>query len=37
MVEGKDDDEVTYLNSEHGFGSVRIVKGVDCLISYGGI
>jgi len=32
MVEGKDDEEVTYVNFEMGFGSVRIVKGVDRLI-----
>jgi len=28
MVEGKDDEAVTYVNSEAGFGSLRIVKGV---------
>jgi len=32
MVEGKDDKVVKYVNSEAGFGSPRIVKGVDCLI-----
>jgi hypothetical protein len=32
MVEGKDDEAVIYVNSERGFGSLRIVKGVDCLI-----
>jgi hypothetical protein len=35
MVEGKDDKAVTYENSETGFGSHRIVKGVDCLIYIG--
>jgi len=32
MVQGKDDEGVTYVNSEIGFGSLRIVKGVDRLI-----
>jgi len=32
MVEGKDDGAVTNVNSETGFGSLRIVKGVDRLI-----
>jgi len=32
MVEGKDDEAVTYENSETGFGSLRIVKDVDRLI-----
>ena len=32
MVEGKDDEAVMYVNSEAGFGSLRIVKGVDRLI-----
>jgi len=32
MVEGKNDKAVTYVNSEKGFGSLRIVKGVDRLI-----
>jgi len=32
MVEAKEDKTVTYVNSETGFGSLRIVKGVDCLI-----
>jgi hypothetical protein len=32
MVEGKDAKAVTYANSEKGFGSFRIVKGVDRLI-----
>jgi len=32
MVEGKDDKAVTCLNSETGFGSLRIVKGVDRLL-----
>jgi len=32
MVEGKDDEAVTYVNSKTGFGSLRIVKGVDRLI-----
>jgi hypothetical protein len=30
MVEGKDDKAVRYVNSETGFGTGRIVKGVDC-------
>jgi len=32
MVGGKNVVAVTYVNSEAGFGSPRIVKGVDCLI-----
>ena len=32
MVEGKNDYAVTYVNSETGFDSLRIVKGVDRLI-----
>jgi len=32
MVEVKDVEAVTYENSEAGFGSLWIVKGVDCLI-----
>jgi len=32
MVEGKNDKAVTNENSETGFGSLRIVKGVDRLI-----
>jgi len=32
MVEAKDDEAVMYVNSNVGFGSLRIVKGVDCLI-----
>jgi len=32
MVDGKDDKPVTYKNSETGFGSLRIIKGVDHLI-----
>jgi len=32
MVEAKNDKAVTYENSEAGFGSLRIVKGVDRLI-----
>jgi len=32
MVEGKDDEIVTYLNSEADFGSLRIVKDVDSRI-----
>ena len=32
MVEGKNDEAVTYETSEAGFGSLRIVKGVDWLI-----
>jgi len=32
MVEHKDDNTVTYVNSEIDFGSLRIVKGVDRLI-----
>jgi len=31
-VSGKDDKAVTYENSETGFGTLRIVKGVDGLI-----
>jgi len=32
MVEGKDDEAVMYVNSETGFDSLTIVKGVDRLI-----
>jgi hypothetical protein len=32
MVKGNDDKAVTYVNSETGFGSLRIVKAVDHLI-----
>jgi hypothetical protein len=32
MVEGKDDAEVTYVNSKTGFGGLRIVQVVDGLI-----
>jgi len=32
LVEGKDDTAVTYENSKTGFGSLRIVEGVDRLI-----
>jgi len=32
MVEGKDDEAVTYVNSESSFGSLRIVQGVERLI-----
>jgi len=32
MVESKDDKAVTYVHSKTGFGSLRIVKGVDRLI-----
>jgi len=32
MVERKDDMAVTYVKSETGSGSLRIVKGVDRLI-----
>jgi len=32
MVEGNDGEPVTHENSETGFGSLRIVKGVDSLI-----
>jgi hypothetical protein len=32
MVEGKNDEAVMYVISETGFGSIRIVKGVDCRI-----
>jgi len=32
MVEAKDKKAVTYENSKAGFGSLRMVKGVDCLI-----
>jgi len=32
MVEALDEEAVTYENSETGFGSLRIVKGVDHLI-----
>jgi len=32
MVEGKNDNAVMYVNSETGFGSLRIVKSEDHLI-----
>jgi hypothetical protein len=32
VIHGKDDKAVTYVNSETGFGSLRIVKGVHRLI-----
>jgi hypothetical protein len=32
IVDGKDDKAVMFVNSETGFGSLRIVKGVDRLI-----
>jgi len=32
MVKAKDDKAVRYENSEAGFGSLRIVNGVDHLI-----
>jgi hypothetical protein len=32
MVDGKDDKALRYVNSETGFGCLRIVIGVDCLI-----
>jgi len=32
MVEGKKDKAAMYVNSKTGFGSIRIVKGVDRLI-----
>jgi hypothetical protein len=32
MVDAKDDKAGTYVNSETGFDSLRIVKGVDHLI-----
>ena len=32
MAEAKDDEAVTYVNSEADFSSLRIVKGVDHLI-----
>jgi hypothetical protein len=32
MVEGKDDEEVMYVNSETGSDRLRIFKGVDRLI-----
>jgi hypothetical protein len=32
MVEGKDDEAVTYVNSETGSDSLRIVKSVNRLI-----
>jgi len=35
MVQGKDDQAVTYVNSETGSGSRRNVKGVDHLIYIG--
>jgi hypothetical protein len=32
MVEGKDDQDVTYVNSWTGYHSLKIVKSVDNLI-----
>jgi len=32
MVEGKDDEAATHVNSDTGFGSLTIVKGVNRLI-----
>jgi len=32
MVESMDCEAVTYMTSETGFGSLRILKAVDCLI-----
>jgi len=32
MVEAKEEEAVTYVNSEIGFGSLKIVKCVDRLI-----
>jgi len=32
MAEGNDDEAITYVNSETGLRSLRIVKGVDCVI-----
>ena len=32
MVEAEDEEPVMYVNSESGFRSLRIVKGVDCRI-----
>jgi len=32
MAEAKDNEAVTYVNSEAGLGSLRIVKGVHRLI-----
>jgi len=32
MVQGNDDNAVTYLNSEAGLDSLRMVKAVDHLI-----
>jgi len=32
MAEGKDEEVGTYVTSESGVGSLRSVKGVDCLI-----
>ena len=32
MVQGKDDEAVTYVNAKTGIGSLRIVKGVNRLI-----
>jgi hypothetical protein len=32
MIKTKDEEGVTYANSETGFGSLRIVKDVDRLI-----
>jgi len=33
VLEEKDDEAVTYVNSETGFGSLRIVNGADRLIN----
>jgi hypothetical protein len=35
MADAKDDEAVTYVNSEIDFGSLRVVKGVDRLIYFG--
>jgi hypothetical protein len=32
MVDGQDDEAVTYVNPETGFGSLRIVKSVNCVM-----
>jgi len=32
MVEGMDDEAVSYVNSKTGIGSPRIVKDVNCLM-----
>jgi len=34
MVEANDEEAVTYVNSETGFGSLRIVKSADRLIYF---